>query len=538
MKLNCIIIRTHEMDDDTTRIISLLKHNTNYLIAVAADESRREIITPEGVYKFSITSSTVADFNLAAPSDFGWRCGDYGAYIVATKINADFYWIIEPDVLLNFSSVGGFFEFFKDKTEDLIAPALRDADDSWCWTSPIKQYGISRVSACLFPIVRLSRRAVNTLFQARIEISKTAIEKGFEIPNDEFFVASIIKGDPKLSCANLNELGQKFYHHELTFNTVIPFSRNFLINQPPDEMLYHPVRHGKRFRSSLIHLMNNFRSVDWSKFGQRILDHAAAELSRSELEAYQYQINALISGKYLLPAEHPVQTIGTGAIIRSRYDKDIYFFVMEKNEYIQTYHYRGLFYEETELCFISQMVPKGGVFVDVGAHTGNHTVFFGSIMNADEIIPIEPNERAFDALRVNISLNHLSNIINLSFCGFALAESERQSCICYSANNWGAGVLKDQPGPKDQFNRAKVVPGDALFAGKHIDFIKIDIGRALMSVLAGMQKTIHATRCTLMVTVPELSIQAFSQWRDSQGYTEIIRWPNYGEGYKCLLKYE
>ena len=41
--------------------------------------------------------------------------------------------------------------------------------------------------------------------------------------------------------------------------------------------------------------------------------------------------------------------------------------------------------------FLAERLPRGLRIVDVGANTGNHTLFFASVMQAERVIPIEPH---------------------------------------------------------------------------------------------------------------------------------------------------
>lgn len=64
----------------------------------------------------------------------------------------------------------------------------------------------------------------------------------------------------------------------------------------------------------------------------------------------------------------------------------------------------GTYYEPDLLSVISRAKRKG-VYIDVGAHVGNHTTYFALECPATRVIAIEPDERAFKRLRITVEAN-------------------------------------------------------------------------------------------------------------------------------------
>jgi FkbM family methyltransferase len=69
----------------------------------------------------------------------------------------------------------------------------------------------------------------------------------------------------------------------------------------------------------------------------------------------------------------------------------------------------GAYYEQEMLAAIATCA-RGGTFVDVGAHYGNHSVFFGLECAAERIVAIEPNPSTFTGLVQNLRNNGLEGI--------------------------------------------------------------------------------------------------------------------------------
>ena len=68
----------------------------------------------------------------------------------------------------------------------------------------------------------------------------------------------------------------------------------------------------------------------------------------------------------------------------------------------------GIYYESDLLDTIRDRHIHG-TFVDVGAHYGNHTVYFALECAAERVVAIEPNPASFDGLLANIRLNGISH---------------------------------------------------------------------------------------------------------------------------------
>ncbi len=68
--------------------------------------------------------------------------------------------------------------------------------------------------------------------------------------------------------------------------------------------------------------------------------------------------------------------------------------------------FNGSFYEQRMLTYIRSLGMRG-VYVDVGASIGNHTVYFAKLCDAELVYAFEPLEHNFQRLERNIALNEL-----------------------------------------------------------------------------------------------------------------------------------
>lgn len=167
----------------------------------------------------------------------------------------DYYWLIEYDVFCNAETYAGFLEKFKDNRADLLIQALQMGEKNsidyykgmdWIYGDAEKIY------AGLFAVVRLSARAINFLYNRRLE--QKEIFQNSSVLNKrwtycEIFVPTELMNGG-FTCENLNEERVKFAP-QIYLND----ERIFL---KPDNHLYHPV---KSVNSEISKLKNQYDNL-------------------------------------------------------------------------------------------------------------------------------------------------------------------------------------------------------------------------------------------------------------------------------------
>lgn len=71
-----------------------------------------------------------------------------------------------------------------------------------------------------------------------------------------------------------------------------------------------------------------------------------------------------------------------------------------------------IFYEKPFLETLTRLVAPGGLVIDVGAHIGNHTVWFAGIMECS-VLALEPNPVSHDLLVTNVVTNGLDHMVEV-----------------------------------------------------------------------------------------------------------------------------
>jgi hypothetical protein len=244
-----ILFRTHHMPPEHWRYAAALA-GCGERLAILADERAGSFETSPWP-KVSLTVPACEALGLYCTDDVGWRCGDYGFYLARQQFpDETAFWIIEPDVRIGGSGPAGLFgKFREDSATDLIVADLRPADHTYFWEFTIAAPGL-HVHRCLFPLVRLSARAVDLLLSRRVALSRNTWRRR-QWPNDEVFVATILASTPGMICRDLNDFGETLWTPD-TLSYWQPLDGDALPQTSGPPTVYHPVLFGDAYRAKLL----------------------------------------------------------------------------------------------------------------------------------------------------------------------------------------------------------------------------------------------------------------------------------------------
>ena len=222
-----------------------------------------------------------------------------------------------------------------------------------------------------------------------------------------------------------------------------------------------------------------------------------------------------------------------GKIFRSTHDgQAVSFFVTDPNDVIQAHHNRGRFYELEELAIIGRHFPPGGLFLDIGANVGNHTVFAVKFLHARDVVVIEPNPPAILVLEANVDLNGIRRSVDLSHIGLGLSDEVAVATAVSDQGNLGATRLVSRQGD----DGIRVLPGDDLFGGRRFDFIKIDVEGMELRVLNGLRQTVANSRPAMFIEVDDANAAAFAAFLDEVDYRVAERFRRYANNENYLVE--
>jgi hypothetical protein len=240
MNKTLIIVRTHRADTASLAAYDLFETLDGFDVVFCIDE-RAGPVDMQGRATCAYDEGVLHRMGLYAHPNCGWRCGDY-CYAVTKSVRPsyDFYWLIEPDVRINTSSLQGFFAQFESSTADYLAPRFGPRDATWIWSQTIRPLGLAPYGG-LFPVSRMSARAIDHVYALRRSLSaKPAIANPDAWPNDESLAASALMNGG-FTCSDLND-GKILCHSARTLATGAVVDYDVVTSLPPDEMIYHPVR--------------------------------------------------------------------------------------------------------------------------------------------------------------------------------------------------------------------------------------------------------------------------------------------------------
>ena len=186
---------------------------------------------------------------------------------------------------------------------------------------------------------------------------------------------------------------------------------------------------------------------------------------------------------------------------------------------------KGLFYEPKEMEAIEAHFPEGGIFVDIGANVGNHSLYVAAFKAPTKVIPFEPNPDAYRLLLANIAINDFQDRFDLGHLGVGLSDKPQEGLeMVFQPRNLGGSKMAST-GEGD----LTVVVGDEALAGVDPDMVKIDVEGMEMQVLRGLEKTIGRARPVLMLEIDDLNLEAFRAWIapfDYETVEEVRRYQN------------
>ena len=183
-----------------------------------------------------------------------------------------------------------------------------------------------------------------------------------------------------------------------------------------------------------------------------------------------------------------------------------------RNAGIEREQSRGLFFEAAELEELRKIVKPGARIVDVGANTGNHTLFFAGPMRAAHVLPFEPLPAAASALRAAVERNGLVNV-DLSRLGVGVSDRDERAALVFS----GRGGLGATSLVAKADGEIIVAPLDSMVPGR-IDLLKIDVEGMEMKVLAGAARVISQSRPLIFIEVANRNTNDLMAWLKNADY--------------------
>jgi len=171
-------------------------------------------------------------------------------------------------------------------------------------------------------------------------------------------------------------------------------------------------------------------------------------------------------------------------------------------------------------------VPRGGVFIDVGAHVGKYTVIASKLVGSSgRVIAIEPHPLNYLLLLRNIYVNRCRNVYALRICAWNLDGEVK---LYISRKRSGTHSTKRNYNHSGDYIVVRAMRVDSVIKSlniKRADLMKIDVEGAEYEVLEGAEDTLDTYR-------PDLVIEVFNM--NKERVFEFLRKHRYR--YRCLMR--
>jgi hypothetical protein len=251
MAPTAIVLRTHYFDDAVEALADRYQRESGLDLVVVVDESAGVITVPERFRKIGISRAMVVAAGLVNLDRWGWQCGDY-FLILAQQILTEhtYFWMVEPDVLIHYSTLSTFFDVFDGDESDLWVATLGHYGEDWFWHAAMRRFCAGPIGGCFYPLLRISARLIRAIASSRRAMTQSLGLVGdnrvvqidpTQYPNDEGITATIGLSAPFVA-RDFSARGVAYGPE--TYGLGEPFSAAALAQRPADGRLYHPVLSG------------------------------------------------------------------------------------------------------------------------------------------------------------------------------------------------------------------------------------------------------------------------------------------------------
>lgn len=182
--------------------------------------------------------------------------------------------------------------------------------------------------------------------------------------------------------------------------------------------------------------------------------------------------------------------------------KNLVYFNLDLNDWIQNQLFFLNKYEDFELNFISENVKDGDVFVDIGANFGLYSVFCSKLVGVKgKVISFEPFSKNFKVLAENVKLN---NIENIQLERLAVADKNSIINLFYDKNEKNLGMVSSYYFKNEEPEKVSTISLDIYLSNNKIDslkYVKIDIEGGEYLALIGMVNTLKKFKPIVQIEI-------------------------------------
>jgi FkbM family methyltransferase len=164
-------------------------------------------------------------------------------------------------------------------------------------------------------------------------------------------------------------------------------------------------------------------------------------------------------------------------------------------------------FEDVELAFVEKMLQPGMTVLDAGAHHGLYTLLASRrVGKRGRVIAFEPSPRERKRLRRHLWLNRSKNVA-VESCALGDAHREAELFLVTGREDWCNSLRAPQIDARTTTVPVELERVDGVMEKlgiTRVDFIKLDVEGAELSILQGARATLAASRPVILAEVQDL----------------------------------
>lgn len=180
-------------------------------------------------------------------------------------------------------------------------------------------------------------------------------------------------------------------------------------------------------------------------------------------------------------------------------------------------------YEQGTNNILAKYIKPGDTVIEAGANIGSETLLIAKLAGNGQVYAFEPNPYTFERLKINTSINELSNIHAYDY---ALGETNKTIQFNIYPKNFCNSGMSSKYMETSQTRKIDVTQKtlDSFLADNNVgkvDFIKMDIQGAEMDMLMGAADTIARYK-------PTIFTEACEPYNDTKVLYGLLKNAGYG----------
>ena len=191
----------------------------------------------------------------------------------------------------------------------------------------------------------------------------------------------------------------------------------------------------------------------------------------------------------------------------------IFSFASDEDHIARMIRQSGTFYEAELLSDARARLFFGECAIDVGAHVGNHSIYFSHVLGL-KTFAFEPNPVTFGHLQANVRNNGLTELCQVRNAAVGSVAGHVRAVPGYEGNS-GMATVEDDPSGAVPLVRLD----DEVLDEPRIDLIKIDVEGWELDVLKGADRTLARHRPLLYIEIMKPKFAEVEAHLVDRGYT-------------------